>query len=420
MKKSIIYAICMLMFVFGSVFLPTVNAETFDIGEKMQSDLNSIKYFSYTSGAVIETDPDLVNLFPSILDGNLSTGIDINKEVNNNELYFRLLFIYPLYVNNITIKPKFGNGSSSFSLSISLFIGSLKALTGNSEITYQINGPISGFILVIFPNGTNQFYFNDVIINYTPSSLNLEGIQKQINKINQDINSIYNDIIVLKNDIIEIKENITNIKNNMPSEYNDSALQDQINNLTQEINSLKENLTRINNSIPSKYNDSSIKSNIFSLETENVFLKQQIGNLTIKINNLTTELEKLSSEVQNLQGVGGDKTNDTEQNYRIHEYTYTIIFGVIIIILLLIILKLSLIVLKRKPHEVEKPKPDDILISKIKYDILTNKEIKDSRLYDDEYKRLLENGYRKGEMSPETYNYIKSVLEVSEKPQNKK
>lgn len=414
MKKSLIFVICVFVFVLGCNLLPNGDCVRFNIGEKVESDADR---FVFTSG--IYAYGNLKNL-TEIFDGNLSTGIDY-KNNSQPQIYFELHFSYPLYINNLTIKPYFGGGKSLYQIFLKLHEGVI-ILSQNqiNETFLQLNCSITYLELYIWPNMTGHFNFNDVIINYTQSSSNLEGVQKQINKINQDINLIHNDIIVMKNDIIDIKENITDIKNNMPSEYNDSALQDQINNLTQEIDSLKENLTRINNSLHLEYNDSAIKTNIFTLESENIFIKQQIGNLTIKINNLTTELEKISSEVQNLQGVGGDKNNDSKENNKLQEYTYPITFGIIIIILLLIILKLSLTILKRKQHDREEPRSDEILMSKLKYDILTNKEIKDSRLYDDEYKKLLENGYRKDEMSQETYNYIKTVLEVSEKPQNLK
>ena len=52
--------------------------------------------------------------------------------------------------------------------------------------------------------------------------------------------------------------------------------------------------------------------------------------------------------------------------------------------------------------------------------MLTNNKMKDSKLYNDEYKLMLEKKHRKGEMSEETYNYIKRVLEIPKEPQDLK
>jgi hypothetical protein len=423
MRRKILLVICVMVFIILCNYLPSTSAKTFNVGKKVsESEEGNMghRWYYFDSGCIVQTDSDCIDYAPLIFDGNLSTGIDHDFGKPGYSKQFQINFPYPLNVSKIIAKPIFNGSTSQYT--IYLYYKNLHYMVAHNlmvEKTFKINGKLEGIYLELLHNQTNatdHIYFNDIIIEYTPdisNITNLENIQKQIFKINQDINSIYNDIIVLKNDIIDIKENI---KNNMPLEYNDSALQDQVYNLIQEINSLKENLTRINNSIPSKYNDSSIKSNIFNVENENIFLNQQIENLTIKINNLTTELEKISSDIQNLQGMGGEKTNDSES----YLYMNTLIFGVTIIVLLLIILKLSLTILKRKHHNLEGPRSDDILISKIKYDILTNKEIKNSRLYDDEYKKILENGFRKDEMSQETYNYIKTILEVSEKPQNLK
>jgi hypothetical protein len=420
------------MFIMVSILLPTTEAEIFKIGNKVsETDPTAYgnKFYYYDSDCILDSYDNYESSAIKIFDGNTSTGVAKFFGYHFNQITFSILFTSPLFINNITVKPNFG-GDASIYYFVVIFHGNGLSLADDTdkEKTFKINGFIDEIQLNVYEktvelsnvskNYTGYMYFNDVIIEYRPPSDPLEDLQSQINVLSTNINTIENDILMIKKDISNIKSNITLIEDTMPLEYNDSALKGQIKNLTEELNSLKENLNEINKSIPKRYNDSVIKSNIFNIEAENIFLQQKIGNLTIRIENLTTKLEKLSSDVQNLQSSGVNEPSNNKQESTIYKSTDYIIFGIIIIILLLIILKLSISTLKRKHPDIEKPRPDDLLISKIKYDILTNKEIKDSRLYDDEYKKLLENGYRKGEMSPETYNYIKTVLEVPKKPQN--
>lgn len=424
MRRILLIMIFVLVFFFGSIFVPSINAETFNIGKRIsesEPDSGGYKWYTFDSGAMIGTNPNYINYTQLIFDGNESTGLNHSFGPGHDRMLVFLVFPYPFNITNITMKPVFKGNSSEYLPFGNLLIYSRAVeiwyeVINFKNITIQLNFKVDTIRLWLDSNGTNNFSFNDVIINYTPTSSNFEGIQKQINQINKDINSIYSDIIIIKKDINDIKANITNIKNNIPSEYNDSALKEQINNLTKEINSLKENLTNINNNLSMGYNDSTIKSNIFNLESENVIFKQNIENLTLKIENITTELEKLESEVQNLGQIGPSKNDDKESG--LSQYYYNVIFGVILIILLLIILKLSMTIYKRKQHEMENLEPDDVLMNKIKHEMITNNKMKDPRLYDDEVKLMLEKKHRKGDMSEETYNYIKTVLDVPKEPQD--
>ncbi|MCK5561428.1 MAG: hypothetical protein KAJ51_12570 [Thermoplasmata archaeon] len=430
MKRKIWLVTCILVLVLVCNMLITANAETFNIGNKIsesgESDSGGKKWYTFDSGVMIGTNPDYINYTKLIFDGNESTGIDHDFGPGHDRMLIYLVFPYPFNITNITMKPTFKGNSSEYVPAGNLMIYSRAVeiwfdVQNFVNKTIELNFKVDTIRLWLDSNGTNQFSFNEVIINYTPlSSSNNNEIQYQIDIINQDIYTLNNNLISIDEALINLKQNITNIKNNIPSEYDDIAIKNQLNNLTQEIDLLNENLIKINNSIPTEYNDSALESNIFNLEYENVILQQKIGNMTIKIANLTTELEKLSSEVQNLQALREDKKDDGEQDNRLREYTYNIIFGVIIVILLIITLKLSLIILKRKHQDPEGPKTDDILISQIKNNMLTDSKMKETRLYDDENKIMLENRFQKGEMSQETHNYIKKVLAVSEDTQTLK
>jgi predicted nucleic acid-binding Zn-ribbon protein len=417
----------------GSVLLPTSSAETFKIGKIIsESDENyavNQKLYYFDSGVVLSVKTNYSNYIPLIFDGNVSTGIDKDFKTNEPVLTLVIYFPNPLFVNNITVKPQFGGNISQFEFLVRYKgTGVFLAHDLKVEKEFNINCLLDGIDIQIadinfsISKITGHFCLNDVIIEYTPSINNSENIQNQINKINLDISSIKEDIIILKSDIIDIKTNVTNIKNNLPSEYNDSALQKQINNLTQQINSLKENLTMINQSIPIAYNDSTLKSNIFDLESENIFLDQKIGNLTIKLENLTTQINKLESEVQNLKGLGLNEDSETQDGLD-SQYLYFVTFGIILIVLLLIILKLSMTIYKRRQHgseRIDDLDPDDKLMNRIEREMKINGNLKDARLYDEKYKSMLDDKFGKGEMSEETYNYIKTVLEVPDKTQDLK
>ncbi len=417
MRKSLFIMACVLVILFGSVFIPSVNAETFKIGKKVSE--GDFPVYAFSSGVVVETDPEYIDYVSLIFDGNNSTGI--NNNFNNGEDKFRIQLNFDCYVNinSIIVKPHFGGGVSDYQLGVSVASNfhSLEDRSSDEKIFY-VNSSIKEISLRIYDknygsgNETGYFCFNDVIINYTPSSNNHNDMQSQINKINQDILTINNNMVNLKNDINNIKDNITNIKNNMPIVYNDSALQDKINNLKTELDSLKKNLSELENNLNSNQTNSGLKGRVVNLEAENVILNQKIGNLTLKLENLTTELEKLESEVQNLGQKSGDGNGNGEQESSLSQYSSNILLGIIVIILLLIILKLTLTIYKRKHREMEDLEPDDVLMNNIRHEMQTNNKMKSSRLYDDESKLMLETKYRKGEMSEETYNYIKKVLEV--------
>ncbi|MHA2123406.1 MAG: hypothetical protein ACW990_19580, partial [Promethearchaeota archaeon] len=157
--------------ILSSVLLPSVNAEIFDIGEEMESELTQMgqNYHPYSSGTIAQAKDFEINLTSSIFDGNLSTGIEITNTTPS--LSFRVFFPIPLFVTNITVKPYFGNGSSNFTLNVFLVDRVEASLTlcssANDERIFQMNCYIDSFRLFIYRNGTDKYYFNDVIINYT-------------------------------------------------------------------------------------------------------------------------------------------------------------------------------------------------------------------------------------------------------------
>jgi hypothetical protein len=385
--------------------------QVFDIGNKVsetdEGTWGGLWYY-YDSGCVLQSEKVSIDYGSSIFDGNLSTGLDHDFSTSQDTLGFLLNFPYPYYVNNITIKPKFKGNATKYTLEIkynNLF--NQLIYESRKEKVFQINGILDGIALglSVYNENSSRYYFNDVIINYTPSSSSIDNyneIQNQINKLNQDI--------------ISIKDDITDLKNTNLSRYNDTELRNKIDKLNQEIKSLKENVTKIKSNMSSEYNITPIKNNISHLNFENQILRQKLSNLTLKLEKVTSELEKLTEEIQNLEGTGVDEGSG--QRDSLNQYTTNAIFIVILIILLLIILKLSMIVFKRKHQDIEEQRSDNILVGKITSEMLTNYRLKDTKLSNDEYKMLLERKFQAGKLSKDTYDYMKKFLNNLNKNQN--
>jgi chaperonin cofactor prefoldin len=255
-RGSIMIALFMIG-ILSCVVMPSANAEIFDIGEEMDSDLKSLgrNYHPYTSGAILFGSDFQNNLTSLIFDGNLSTGIEITNTTSS--IRFWIQFPMPLFVTNITFKPYFANGSSNYSVVIYMcdryadYIYLWHEDT-NGEQTSQLNCYIDSIDVRIDRNGTDKFYFNDVIINYI--STNQTDVSTSIDFLSNTVNS-------LQNQINNLNQNITEIKNTMPSEYNDTILANKV----------------------------------FQLESENAALRLEIENHTKDIENLTTEMETLES-----------------------------------------------------------------------------------------------------------------------------
>ena len=89
-----IMVVCMLV----TLILPGVNAEVFDIGEEVESDINSYLHYTYESGTVVKYGFSNIS---KILDGNLSTGID-ETWPGVNSWWCQIYFHGDIFINNIT------------------------------------------------------------------------------------------------------------------------------------------------------------------------------------------------------------------------------------------------------------------------------------------------------------------------------
>jgi predicted nucleic acid-binding Zn-ribbon protein len=349
-----------------SLILPCVNAEVFDIGEEVDSYLEMYNFHAFTSGAYIRGDGHEVNLSHLIFDGNLSTGIDQN--VTAGSLRFRLQFIYPLYVNNITIKPKFGNGSSNYSLDVLIYSSTFSPeISGGDEKFLQVNGFINGFILDIYPNGTDQFYFNDLIINYTPTNSfqdEIDDLTEQINEINLKINELNNSVNTLNltpdevnNITIEINDLNFKINELNNSINNLNLLTEEVNNISEQLNNLILDLNELNNTINMmNLTDNEILEGFANLQSSYMQLNGSFANLDSYLDSYEDRVLQLESENA---AMSSDIHNLTEEIEKLKEDKDEpddfVALGAFIFGILGILIAIVAVILATRKSEPEKP-----------------------------------------------------------------
>ncbi|UCE36670.1 MAG: hypothetical protein JSW00_14300 [Thermoplasmata archaeon] len=202
-KRGRLSAILLIISILSCVVLPVANAETLDIGTKTAD--SDFKWYTFSSGIVVSTGADYIDYAPLIFDGNESTGLDHDFGADHNHMSFTLGFPHLYYITNITLKPHFGGNVSKYSLSLYYLGQSREMVTGsNIQSTLHINRTLEGIGLKLDSNGTNHFYFNDMIINYTPSVYNHDELQNQINNLN-------NSVLQLESENAALKEEIQNL-----------------------------------------------------------------------------------------------------------------------------------------------------------------------------------------------------------------
>jgi predicted nucleic acid-binding Zn-ribbon protein len=303
--------------------MPTGDAGVFDIGEKFESDIISNYYHSFDSGLLIRATKGLYNV-TKIFDGNESTGIN-EVMSGHNSITWRLIFPDSLFVNNITIKPTFGGGTSNYDIQVSIFSSVLLAHNSvSTEKTLNVNCSITHLSLTIYEKGINQFYFNDVLINFTFNLTDLNSVNQALNILQNSINSLQNQINNLTNQfnkfnnlIVELNnsignidqtqkkvlENITNLWNKY-QQLNESIMDqykkiESLNIYTQEnITNLRTNYNQLNNSLIDLYNkienmNLTTYNNITQLENDLLLIQNNITEIQKDLNNISIDINKL-------------------------------------------------------------------------------------------------------------------------------
>jgi uncharacterized coiled-coil DUF342 family protein len=295
--------------------MPTGDAVVFDIGEKMESEINR-EVFS--SGAVVigSQYDNLTKLF----DGNLSTGIN-NIWPGHQTVWYTIQFPISIYIRNITAKPQFGGSSSSYTVGARI-AGSdvMSEPLCTNERTFIFNCPVDALEFTIKENGTNKFNFNDFIINYIPLT-NATGFLQEINELRNTINSFQNQIDNLNTEINNLKNSFNQLNstlNNFNKTINNiNQTQQQIideisnlwvfyNKLNGTIKDLKQDIININSTI--YQNITQIESNLIIIENDIINIKKNINNVTLNSNNITV-LQDLINVAQ--EDITNLKTNLT-------------------------------------------------------------------------------------------------------------
>ena len=208
----------LVMGMFIGMILLGVSAEVFDIDNKTsesQIDHRDMKLVNFESGSKLYIEPDYIDYIPLILDGNENTGINYNFGPDHEQMFFELIFPEAYLVSNITVKPTFGGGTSAYTMYInsnSIYSPWL-AQDVTTQKTFHLNCSIIGIWFWLDSNGTNHYYFNDIIINYDPR----ESFQNQISDLTAQIVSLDNEI---DNLTIQIN-NLENELDNLDSEVED-------------------------------------------------------------------------------------------------------------------------------------------------------------------------------------------------------
>jgi hypothetical protein len=294
MKNKFMFVECfMLLMILSIIFLPTVNAVNFDVGNRVsESDLEGSirKWYTFDSGAMIGTNPDYIDYVQKIFDGNESTGIDYNFGSGHNRMLIYLVFPFPFNISNITFKPTFKGNSSEYVAS-----GNLLIYARGVEIwfnvpnfvnkTIQLNFKVDTIRLWLDSNGTNHFSFNDVIINYTHRITDINESLIVMQNVLNSVNLLNNKFIYLSSQLSIAINRINNINNTV---FNLNQIQQQI---SENISKLWTTYQLLNNSIVKFYNEF---KNLNSSTFEN------ITKLWVTYNQLNNSVTKLYKKVENI------------------------------------------------------------------------------------------------------------------------
>ena len=246
-------AIVLFILLIGNIPL-MAGADTYELGDKVSElpeDPQSDVWMNFEYGWVF-TNVDYKNQVPLIFDNNSNTGIDNAYSPGHSVMEIKLMFHHPLNVTNITVRPNFGAGASTY-----IF----RAIVGNYEFvladqidvnaTFEVNATLNGVSLTLDSFGSNHFSFNDVLINYTPSYSNLDDLWAEIQKLKSNISQLQDQLDDITDIVNDINSSVTNM--NVTQQLILQNLTDlwyALDNLNQSIVSLYEDFNNLNISAP--------------------------------------------------------------------------------------------------------------------------------------------------------------------------
>jgi len=306
MKTRMLLISCLLVFVLGCNLFSSVNALTFDIGTKVtESDFpDEDKWHYFNSGCMVRARPEYINYTSLFFDGNESTGIDHYFGADSKYGYMNIYidFPFPFNVSNITIKSFFNGSFTKDYLKVYFGIYS-SGISWQIPInrTLEIKGRVRGLHLQLNSDGSNHYYFNDIIINYTINLTDLNAVNQALNIIQNSINSLQNQINNFNAEMIELRNFVEELNNTI------NSINNTINNLNQTQKQILENITSLwitYDGLNSSFNhlkteidnlNLTLYQNITNLENALIIIEQDIGNIQNNIDNLTLDVNKLPS-----------------------------------------------------------------------------------------------------------------------------
>jgi len=389
-----------------------------DFCKRQNSTLNEfLKNFDELNRSVRENITDLwqtnKELNQSII--NLTQKLD-NLNLSEPKNLTQLQNEQKALAENVSTLKQLYNEQNSTIAALEHELSDLNAsVKENITDLFALNSQLGASISDIYNkiNGLNLTLRYDL----TQLQTQLQSLQEDMSEISGDLASVKSDVDGIPglrsqiekaaSDIAAIQKNITDIRNQIPAEYDDSDILAQLEDLLADIGQLKNDLLRLESELPSEYDDAAIKSEISMLVSANDLLSRRLAEMQSELDNLTADLGNLDEELDTYKGTL-DKEGVAEEDAGSDMYMFLVLFLVVFVILIIIILKLFL----------WKPKPatggDAELMEDTVHEILTDRELRNSRLSDEQYQAKLENKYQRGEITQETYFYIRSVLEVPE------
>ncbi len=326
MRRTVLLISCFLVFVLGCNLFSSADAVTFDIGTKIsESDSTYFndQFYYYSSGSTLHTHMDYEDDIQLLFDNNTSTGINKNYGPGHSAMWIFVFFPYPYYVSNITVKPIFSGKATNYTLSIFCSGPLLDSFGVNMNVQkkFHVNCTITGIRLLLDNDGTNHFYFNDVIINYTINLTDLNSVNQALNILQNSINFLQTQINDLNAEIIELRNFVMELNNTI------NSINDTINNLNQTQKQILENLTTlwtIYKGLNSSFNqlkneidnlNGSIYQNITQLENAIVIIEQDIkgiqnniGNLTLDTNQIPGLQDQINKTINDLNNLNNNLT----------------------------------------------------------------------------------------------------------------
>jgi predicted nucleic acid-binding Zn-ribbon protein len=289
------------------------DAKVLDVGTKQtQSDVGM---FIFSSGAVVTVDQGHEDALTCIADGNLSTGLD-RVFPGKTVLRYYISLPYTIFIHNITTYPSYNGSASNYALNVA-YKDAWSTVVGysNQPVFVNVNCTIDTIFLDLSHVSSNHFYFNDVIIHYTPAPKNGTGLDQAIADVADDLNDLEDRVDDLEGRLDDVEDQIEYILDYLEQlnitmtniEQNQQWLLENITEIFSIYDQLNQTVVNLAEDIT--YVNSSLTESITVLETELNEVHMDITNMYLSIQNLTGDASVIS-EIWELVNVTVEDVRD--------------------------------------------------------------------------------------------------------------